>query len=59
MVTVPFEEDERDPRTWFLDHNFIEDMNTMFKKVNGTLVNRIHPSSANAEVGTSQPRNVS
>jgi hypothetical protein len=33
--TVPFEEDERDPRTWFLDHNFIEDMQTMFKKVSG------------------------
>ncbi|KAL7006544.1 proteasome regulatory particle subunit [Cystobasidiomycetes sp. EMM_F5] len=31
---VPFEEDERDPRTWFLDHNFIEEMTTMFKKVN-------------------------
>ncbi|KAK9895678.1 26S proteasome regulatory subunit N8 [Cystobasidium minutum MCA 4210] len=30
---VPFEEDERDPRTWFLDHNFIEEMQTMFKKV--------------------------
>ncbi|GAA5879464.1 hypothetical protein JCM16303_003211 [Sporobolomyces ruberrimus] len=31
---VPFEEDERDPRTWFLDHNYIESMNDMFKKVN-------------------------
>ncbi|BGP28210.1 26S proteasome regulatory subunit rnp-8 [Rhodotorula toruloides] len=31
---VPFEEDEKDPRTWFLDHNYIEAMNDMFKKVN-------------------------
>ncbi|BGP20960.1 proteasome regulatory particle subunit [Rhodosporidiobolus nylandii] len=31
---VPFEEDEKDPRTWFLDHNYIESMNEMFKKVN-------------------------
>lgn len=32
---MPFEEDEKDPRTWFLDHNYIEAMNDMFKKVNG------------------------
>ncbi|KZO99481.1 Mov34-domain-containing protein [Calocera viscosa TUFC12733] len=32
---VPFEEDEKDPKTWFLDHNFIEGMFGMFKKVNG------------------------
>ncbi|GAA5919216.1 hypothetical protein JCM6882_002780 [Rhodosporidiobolus microsporus] len=31
---VPFEEDDKDPRTWFLDHNYIESMNEMFKKVN-------------------------
>ncbi|GAA6007709.1 hypothetical protein JCM11491_003935 [Sporobolomyces phaffii] len=31
---VPFEEDDKDPRTWFLDHNYIEAMNDMFKKVN-------------------------
>ncbi|KAI7848350.1 maintenance of mitochondrial structure and function-domain-containing protein [Circinella umbellata] len=31
---VPFEEDEKDPSVWFLDHNYIEGMNTMFKKVN-------------------------
>ena len=32
--TVPFEEDEKDPSVWFLDHNYIEGMNDMFKKVN-------------------------
>lgn len=37
LSAVPFEEDDRDPRTWFLDHNFIEDMTTMFKKVNGAV----------------------
>lgn len=31
---VPFEEDERDPRTWFLDHNYVEAMDAMFRKVN-------------------------
>ena len=34
---VPFEEDERDGKTWFLDHDYIEGMMEMFKKVNGTL----------------------
>jgi hypothetical protein len=32
---VPFEEDEKDPSVWFLDHNYVEAMNDMFKKVNG------------------------
>ena len=32
---IPFEEDERDSKTWFLDHNYIEGMWEMFKKVNG------------------------
>jgi len=31
---VPFEEDERDPKIWFLDHSFHEAMFGMFKKVN-------------------------
>ncbi|MCJ1425915.1 proteasome regulatory particle subunit [Sticta canariensis] len=31
---VPFEEDEKDPSVWFLDHNYVESMNDMFKKVN-------------------------
>ncbi|KAI5825120.1 Mov34-domain-containing protein [Schizophyllum commune Tattone D] len=31
---IPFEEDEKDPKTWFLDHNYIEGMYDMFKKVN-------------------------
>ncbi|KAL1846369.1 proteasome regulatory particle subunit [Paecilomyces lecythidis] len=31
---VPFEEDEKDPSVWFLDHNFVESMNDMFKKIN-------------------------
>ena len=32
---VPFEEDEKDSKTWFLDHNFIDSVWEMFKKVNG------------------------
>ncbi|KAH9878735.1 proteasome regulatory particle subunit [Plenodomus lingam] len=33
-ILVPFEEDEKDPSVWFLDHNYVESMNDMFKKVN-------------------------
>lgn len=33
---IPFEEDEKDSKTWFLDHNYIEGMYDMFRKVNGT-----------------------
>jgi 26S proteasome regulatory subunit N8 len=31
---VPFEEDAKDSSIWFLDHNFLESMEQMFKKVN-------------------------
>ena len=34
VSAVPFEEDDRDPSVWFLDHNYIESMSDMFKKVN-------------------------
>jgi hypothetical protein len=32
---LPFEEDDKDPKIWFLDHNYLENMFAMFKKVNG------------------------
>lgn len=31
---VPFDEDDRDPNVWFLDHNYLENMVAMFRKVN-------------------------
>lgn len=31
---VPFEEDEKNAGVWFLDHNYVETMGDMFKKVN-------------------------
>ena len=31
---VPFEEDDKDPNVWFLDHNFVESMYDMYKKIN-------------------------
>jgi len=31
---IPFEEDEKSSKTWFLDHNYIEGMFSMFRKVN-------------------------
>lgn len=30
---VPFEEDSRNPGVWYLDHNFLESMNGMFRKI--------------------------
>lgn len=33
---IPFEEDEKNPNVWFLDHNYIESMNEMFKKINAS-----------------------
>jgi len=32
---VPFEEDDRNPKIWFLDHSYLEQMYRMFKKGNG------------------------
>lgn len=34
LQLVPFEEDDKDPSVWFLDHNYVESMNDMFKKIN-------------------------
>lgn len=34
-LIVPFDEDEKDPSVWFLDHDYLENMYGMFKKVNG------------------------
>ena len=34
-TAVPFEEDDKDPTIWFLDHSYLENMFRMFKKVNG------------------------
>ncbi|KAH9362194.1 hypothetical protein HPB48_002172 [Haemaphysalis longicornis] len=31
---VPFDEDEKDKSVWFLDHDYLENMYSMFKKVN-------------------------
>uniref|UniRef100_A0A2P2LP19 MPN domain-containing protein n=1 Tax=Rhizophora mucronata TaxID=61149 RepID=A0A2P2LP19_RHIMU len=31
---VPFEEDDKDPSIWFLDHNYHDSMFSMFKRIN-------------------------
>ncbi|CAG9313342.1 unnamed protein product [Blepharisma stoltei] len=31
---VPFEEDSQDPKVWFLDHNYLEEMFGMYKRIN-------------------------
>jgi len=36
--TVPFEEDDKDPSIWFLDHNYHESMFEMFKRINGRAI---------------------
>lgn len=33
-VPVPFDEDDKDKSVWFLDHDYLENMYGMFKKVN-------------------------
>jgi hypothetical protein len=35
---VPFEEDPKDSTVWFLDHDYLEAMFLMYKKVNGRLL---------------------
>lgn len=32
--SVPFDEDEKDKSVWFMDHDYLEAMYGMFKKVN-------------------------
>lgn len=34
FVLVPFDEDDKDKSVWFLDHDYLENMYGMFKKVN-------------------------
>ncbi|XP_066933087.1 26S proteasome non-ATPase regulatory subunit 7-like [Clytia hemisphaerica] len=31
---IPFDEDDRDPSVWYLDHDYLDNMAAMFKKVN-------------------------
>lgn len=54
---VPFEEDDKDAKTWFLDHNYVEAMFEMFKKVNGVcpaLRNPVRPKSLTGPLSTRQ-----
>ena len=34
FILVPFDEDDKDKAVWFLDHDYLENMYGMFKKVN-------------------------
>lgn len=43
LFAVPFEEDEKDPSIWFLDHNYHESMFSMFKRINGTARFKLKP----------------
>ncbi len=37
LFAVPFEEDDRNQKIWFLDHSYLEAMFAMFRKVNGEI----------------------
>lgn len=34
---MPFDEEEKEKDVWFLDHEYLENMYTMFRKVNGKM----------------------
>lgn len=53
---IPFEEDEKDSKTWFLDHNYIESMFEMFKKVNGACSVGSYFSGIELMTGTARER---
>lgn len=42
---VPFDEDLRNPGIWYLDHDFLENMYHMFKKINGASALHGRPST--------------
>ena len=35
FILVPFDEDDKDASVWFMDHDYLDSMASMFKKVNG------------------------
>lgn len=35
FFSVPFDEEDKEKDVWFLDHEYLENMYTMFRKVNG------------------------
>eukprot|EP01052_Picozoa_sp_SAG31_P000214 SAG31_NODE_7_length_42755_cov_130.245728_10_plen_59_part_00 len=35
VIVVPFDEDEKSAGVWYLDHDYLEKMYRMFKKVAG------------------------
>lgn len=37
LILVPFEENEKDPSVWYVDHNYHENMCELYKKINGML----------------------
>lgn len=53
---VPFEEDLRDPTLWYLDHNYLECMASMFSKINkqeqiiGWYSTGVHTKPADLEI---------
>lgn len=57
---VPFEEDDRDPKTWFLDLDYIESMWEMFRKVNGksSSPSMICPDGTRSDAGNMIARRV-
>ena len=48
---VPFEEDDRDPSIWFLDHSYLENMFDMYKRVNGACIRARPPLRGTSPLG--------
>lgn len=49
LTSVPFDEDAHDKSVWFLDHDYLECMYGMFKKVNGKLIIFTHSLKCHLE----------
>ena len=43
---MPFDEEEKEKDVWFLDHEYLENMYTMFRKVNGKKTSATHASAS-------------
>jgi len=53
LFQVPFDEDDKDKSVWFLDHDYLENMYGMFKKVNGKYIRHVINIQHNQDITVS------
>ena len=53
LFQVPFDEDDKDKSVWFLDHDYLENMYGMFKKVNGKYIRHVTNIQHNQDITVS------